>query len=56
MRFTEVYLRAVKVCKPRNAYARAATVVHLAWLERRDRNPLIWCLPLACAVAILGPR
>lgn len=36
------------------AWTELLTVVHVSWLERRNRNPLIWTIPIALAVAILA--
>ncbi|MET0590553.1 MAG: hypothetical protein ABWZ77_05195 [Naasia sp.] len=40
----------------RTVYAQLATTVHQAWLYRRDRDPLVWTIPIALLVAVLRPR
>lgn len=37
----------------RRAYAHAATVVHTAWLDRRNRTPWPWVVPVAVVAAFL---
>lgn len=44
------------VARLRVLWADVATTVHTAWIERRDRNPWPWILPIAAAVAIVRPH
>lgn len=37
----------------RRAYAGAATVIHTAWIYRRNRAPWPWIVPLAAVTAML---